>query len=482
MANTLLWYDLETFGLNPRSDRIAQFAAVRTNDKFEIIDDPIILYCKISPETIPDPMACMVTGITPQETLEKGLSEYEFMKAIDYQFSASNTCVVGFNSIRFDDEFIRHLYYRNFMDPYLREWTNGNSRWDIIDLVRATHDLRPEGINWPKNNWGYSTIKLEKLTEANGISHENAHDALSDVYATIAIAKLIQEKQPRLFKYVFDLRKKDKVRSLLNIESKEPVVHTSQMFQNKNSYTTLVSPLGVDPTNRNCIYSFDLRYSPTDLIMLPVEEVRRRVFTPEKQLGVGEKRVPLKGIHINKCPFVAPLSTLTDEVAIRLGINKQECLKHYDQLKNNSELIQKIREIFAPNEAKSLGLDDVDSQLYSAFFRDDDKAAFKLIHSVEPEKLVKMELKCHDNRVPELWRRFKGRNFLELLDENEQKWWKNYCAARMISPRISGASDFGEFKKRLDNYRNNSETTAAELRIVKALSDWADIIESKYLT
>jgi exodeoxyribonuclease-1 len=176
---TLLWYDLETFGRNPRYDRIAQFAAIRTDDRFVPMEEPVVLYGKLSPDYLPDPLACLITGITPQEANSKGLCEAELVRAIDVHLSRPGTCALGYNTIAFDDEFIRNLYYRNFHDPYKREWADGNSRWDILDLARAARDLRPEGIHWPVTEDGKPTVKLELLTQANHLSHEHAHDALS---------------------------------------------------------------------------------------------------------------------------------------------------------------------------------------------------------------------------------------------------------------------------------------------------------------
>jgi len=190
MSNTILWYDLETFGLNPQYDRIAQFACIRTDENLEEIDEPIRIYCKPTLDYLPAPSACKVHGITPQMALELGIDEYDFALKIHEEFSVPGTTTAGYNSINFDDEFIRHLFYRNLLDPYEREYANGNSRWDLINLVRAAHDLRPDGIVWPQDNDGYPVFKLEALTKANGLLHESAHDALSDIRATIAMARL----------------------------------------------------------------------------------------------------------------------------------------------------------------------------------------------------------------------------------------------------------------------------------------------------
>ena len=265
MSNSIYWYDYETFGINPRMDRLAQFAGIRTDEDLNIISDPLMLYCKPASDMLPDPISCLITGITPQKALADGLPETEFITAIHKEFSRSGTCVAGFNNIRFDDEFTRNALYRNFFNPYAHEWQHGNSRWDIIDLVRITRALRPDGITWPEDN-GKPTIRLERLTQENGISHEAAHDAMSDVYATIAVAKLIREKQPRLYEYIYSLRKKNKVSELLNLRTHDIVLHASSRYSPERGAIAMVMPLCIHPTNKNGIVVYDLNSNPTDFI------------------------------------------------------------------------------------------------------------------------------------------------------------------------------------------------------------------------
>src|SRR5690606_24220092 len=189
-------------------------------------------------------------------------------------FSQPGTCVVGYNNIRFDDEVTRNTLYRNFYDPYAREWQNGNSRWDIIDMVRLAYALRPDGIVWPEKDDGSPSFRLEDLTRANGIGHESAHDALSDVYATIAIARLIKTCQPKLYQYVFENRSKQAVLGMLDVTSMKPVFHVSSKYPARLRCGALVAPIAHHPENPNAILVFDLRFDPTPLASLSVGEIR----------------------------------------------------------------------------------------------------------------------------------------------------------------------------------------------------------------
>ncbi len=475
---TLFWYDIETFGRNPQMDRIAQFAGVRTDDKFQVIEKPLIIYCRITPDYLPDPASCLITGITPFETLEKGVSEYEFIKRINEEFSRPGTCVVGYNNLRFDDEFIRNCYYRNFFDPYLREWANNNSRWDIIDLVRITRDLRPGGINWPEDDNGKPIFKLEKLTKANSISHENAHDALSDVHATIALAKLVHKAQPRLFEYIFKNRTKEAVKKHINLHTKKPFLHTSGMFTTERGCTSIVVPLAVDPGNNNCILSYDLRYNPENLLKLPIEEIRRLIFTPAGQLDKNEERIHIKGIHVNKCPVIAPVSTMKNPE--KLGIDLDQALRYLKILKQDKLITQKIIKVF---EKKSYpDHKDPDLQIYSGgFFKDIDKTNFDIIHNTKPEKLSELQLSFEDRRIPEMLWRFIGRNYPETLNPEEQKKWKSFCAGRILFPPAGDIMDLGNFEKKLKALSLSKEIDGGQKMVIKELEKYKDFIKKEVL-
>jgi len=283
------------------------------------IGKPDMFYCQPPPDYLPDPGACLVTGLEPKFVHNNGKPEHEFMRDVVQRLGSSGTCSVGYNSIRFDDEVPRHSLFRNFHDPYRHEWHDGNSRWDLLDVVRLTRALRPAGIEWPVGDDGKANNKLENLTTANGLSHERAHDALSDVYATIAVAKLIKQAQPKLYEFALTLRAKKNVAKLLNWQTREPVVHVSGMVPMERSHTSIVVPLMRHPTNSNGIVVLDLRTDPQSLLSLDADQLQQKLYASGLP---SEQRIHLRTIHINRCPMVAPLSTLTDADAIRIGLDK----------------------------------------------------------------------------------------------------------------------------------------------------------------
>ncbi len=482
MAQTLYWYDLETFGRHPGWDRVAQFAGIRTDEDFNQLGDPLLLYCRIPEDYLPDPRSCLITGITPQETLDKGVSEFEFITRIHKEFSVPGTCVTGYNSIRFDDEFIRNLYYRNFFDPYIREYSRGNSRWDLINLVRAAHDLRPDGIDWPLSAEGKPSFRLEELTKANNIEHEGAHDALVDVKATIWLARLLLEKQPKLFRYAFRIRKKDEARKNIDLFTREPFLHTSGLYTTDKGCTSLVSPLTVDPKNRNSILCFDLRQDPTPLIELSVDDIKKRIFT--RSGDKSSDRISISAIPLNQAPFIAPVSTMEEERAAELGIDLKTAGEHGKILQDADEITQKIRKVF--ESELPAGSPDPDLQIYSGgFFHDDDRESFSRIHSIlesePPEKLKDLNLSFQDPRIPEMLWRFRGRNFIESMDESERGKWKSYCAGRILFPSVEEGLDMGKYRKIIAACSESRSLSPGEKVTLKALDEYGKLIKKEVL-
>ncbi|MDH5571496.1 MAG: exodeoxyribonuclease I [Gammaproteobacteria bacterium] len=446
---TFYWHDYETFGLDPRKDRIAQFAGVRTDLDLNIIGDPLMIYCKAADDMLPSPEACLVTGITPQKTIAEGFIEAEFMATIEKEFATPQTCVVGFNNIRFDDEFTRYALYRNFFDPYAREWQNGCSRWDIIDLVRITRALRPEGIEWPVDEDGKVTNRLELITAANGIGHEAAHDALSDVYATIAVARLIKEKQPRLYDFIYQNKQKNKIAQLLNLAHKQPVLHTSGMYPGEAYNTAMIIPLAAHPTNKNGVIVYDLRYDPTALIELDKDEILKRIYTPRDELAEGVERIAVKTIHINKCPVVVPLNTLDDASAEKLNIDRALHQKHCDMLNRAGDLTAKLNAVFSENNFDAS--DDPDQNLYGGgFFSNDDRQRMDTIRHTAPGQLAELDFNFDDDRLPEMLFRYRARNYPETLNKEEQTRWQSYRNRRLTETDGGGSITLSEYQQKIE--------------------------------
>lgn len=470
MAFSFYWHDYETFGANPSEDWPCQFAGVRTDADLNIIGQPLVEYCRPPADYIPKPQACLVTGITPQLARDKGLPEPEFIKRIHHELAQAGTCGVGYNSIRFDDEITRYSLYRNFYDPYAREWQHGNSRWDIIDVVRMTYALRPEGITWPLGDNGQPSFKLERLTAANGLSHEDAHDALSDVYATIDFAKLLKTAKPRLFDYALSLRQKKTVLSVINLAQVTPFIHVSSKYPASQGCCAVVMPIGVHPGNPNGIVVIDLAQHPSEWASASIADIQRRLYTSQAELG-DEARIALKTIHINKSPMVATIKLLDDPQAQRLGIDLNACRRHWQALqKLDQTSIQRLLEALRPEQWPE---QDVDQQLYNGFIDNADKQLLTQVQRSRPEDLLPDNFAFTDKRLPELLFRYKARHWPHALTEAERARWQQHCLTRLEQPNQPHAYSLEHYFQEIEQLLQ-AQPSARDTAILEQLQHYGD--------
>ncbi|MGE8326972.1 exodeoxyribonuclease I [Pseudomonas urmiensis] len=443
MTSSIFWHDYETTGINPRCDRPLQMAGVRTDFELNEIDAPVNLYCRPSDDILPHPAACLVTGITPAELASKGLCEAEFMTRVHEQLVRPGTCGAGYNTLRFDDEVTRYSLYRNFFDPYAREWQGGNSRWDLIDIVRTAYALRPEGIVWPQQD-GRTSLRLELLSKANGIDHGHAHEALSDVRATIALARLIRDKQPKLYDWLFELRSKHNV--MEHIRLLQPLVHISGRFSAERNYIGVVLPLAWHPRNRNALIVCDLHLETLPLIRESAETLRERLYTRRDDLSAGQLPVPLKLVHINRCPVLAPLKVLRPADQARLGIDLAMLQSRGEALASQQSSWQdKLEHIYSGEEFPPC--EDPEQQLYDGFIGDRDRRLCEQVRVVDPAQLGRSQWMFDDPRLPELLFRYRARNFFETLNEQEQQRWLLFCQQRLSDPRWGAPNTLGDFEQ-----------------------------------
>ena len=470
---SIYWHDYETWGVNPQKDPACQFAGIRTDLDLNIISQPLMIFNQIPNDYLPHPQACLITGITPQHSLRDGMIEPEFIEKIHHEFSQAETCVAGYNNIRFDDEVTRYTLYRNFYDPYEREWRNGNSRWDIIDVVRACYALRPDGIEWPLKEDGSPSFKLEDLSKANNIEHSAAHDAMSDVHATIGVAKLVKTAQPKLYDYLFNLRLKKNVIALIDTQAHTPLVHISSKLPAINGCCTWVAPIAQHPTNKNAFIMLNLSLDIQPLLALSVEEIIQKLYTPSNMLEEGEQRLPIKLVHVNKSPVLAPAKTLNEENAARLGIDRQACLQNLQLLKQHPELVEKLIKVHHSNTEHVP--QEADHSLYSGgFFSPKDRALMDQVRQSTPEQLADLALPFEDSRLDNLLFYYKARNFPTSLNDQEMQRWQNHRKFRLLddsSPSSITMSDYVQTLELLcEQYHSNSD----KLAILKALYTYAE--------
>lgn len=477
MADSFLFYDLETFGQDPRRTRIAQFAGIRTDADLNIIEAPVSFYVKPADDLLPSPIATLITGITPQHALSAGVTEAEAFARINDLMAQPGTCSLGYNTLRFDDEFVRHGLFRNFYDPYEREWRNGNSRWDLLDMMRLLHALRPDGIVWPQREDGATSFKLEHLATANNVRQGEAHEALSDVHATIGLAKLFKQAQPRLWDYALKLRDKRFVGSLLDVDAMQPVLHISMRYPAQRMCAAPVLPLARHPFINNRIIAFDLEGDIEPLLDLPPETIAARLYTRAADMAEGEQRVPLKEVHLNKVPALVAWNHLRPADHARLGIDPAAIEANAERLRQiGPALAEKVRQVYSGE--RSLAPSDVDASLYDGFLADGNKSLMARIRTSPPAELASFAERLRDPRMPELLFRYRARNYPDTLDTTERSRWNDYRRQRLLGDASLGEQTLPQFTAQLDALAAEHADDAGKLALLQHLRDWGTHLQS----
>lgn len=434
MQDSFYFYDLETSGINARGSRIMQFAGQRTTLGLEPIGEPDNILIKMVDDILPEPEAILITGITPQQTQLDGISEREFCEYFIHQVATPNTTILGYNTIRFDNEFIRFILYRNFYDAYEWSYKNGVSTWDMLDVVRMTRALRPDGINWPFSSDGKPSNKLELLTSVNNIQHDNAHDALADVSATIAMAKIIKNRQPKLFDYLYINRTKQAVQALVN--SQNPFVYSSGRYSSEYEKTTVALRICDDPfygSSRAIVY--DLRYDPTDYIKLTIKELASRMAYNRDS---PDMVLPVKRLTYNKSPAIAPISVLDDDSKKRLKLNIDDIKKHISILQSDPTFIDRISQAFeakreVTEQQMIYDMTNVDEKLYDGFFNEADKRNMQNVRNADEKSMVDFVPTFNDERLGPLFNLYKARQFPRALNDHERKAWEEYRSIKLFN-------------------------------------------------
>lgn len=468
MAQTYYFYDLETSGVNPREARVMQFGGQRTDLDLKPIGEPHNVLIKMTDDVVPEPDAILITGITPQKTLQEGMTEAEFMRLFTDEIAVPDTIFVGFNTVRFDDEFMRFMHYRNYYDAYEWQWKDGRSRWDLLDLARMTRALRPEGIKWPFDAKGKPSNRLELLTSINGLTHDNAHDALSDVRASIDMAKLIKERQPKLFAYLHEMRDRKKVEALAM--SGKPFVYTSGKYASEYEKTTVVATVCAHPSQSGGALVFDLRYDPTQFASMEAEVL---VEAWRKRNDEPGPRLPVKTLKYNRCPAVADLRVFDKASQKRLYLDESLVNENYKKLlKVQDRLCEKLTQAVAlldkKQQARLLEDElDVDARLYEDFFSNDDKNLMSTLRGSSAAELPHLVPAFKDQRLQKLLPLYKARNFPGSLNDEDRTVWETFRQRKLLGGGT--ASRLARFFGRLSELAERKDLSAEQRYLLEEL-------------
>lgn len=468
MTQTLYFYDLETSGFSPREQRIMQFAGQRTDMNLQPIGEPDNYLIKLADDILPDPDAVLLTGITPQMTITDGLTEAEFLKVFSEDIAIPNTVFLGFNSIRFDDEFMRFLHYRNFYDAYEWHWADGKGRWDLLDVVRMTRALRPDGIEWSFDSTGRPANQLGLLTAVNKLDHSNAHDALSDVNATLALAQLLRTKQPKLFDFLLSIRDKKSVEKLAKSGL---FVYSSGKYASEFHKTTVVTTLADHPKIGGVLV-YDLRNDPTPFLKMKPEKLAEiwRHFCKERPCT--HQRLPVKTMQFNRCPAIAPLGVLDAKSQERIGLKLANAEKHAKMLNGQQQFVDNLvaaLELMDKDQQARFMSDEleVDARLYDGFVGDKDKAAMSAVRAADKDEIATLKIDFQDDRLTGLFPLYKARNFGKYLTNEEHATWEKFRERKLLGGKQNSRA--ARYFKRLAELAEQTDLSAEKKYLLEEL-------------
>ena len=473
MQESFYWHDYETSGTDFVYDRPVQFAGIRTNYQLEQIGEPLVVYCKPPQDCLPNPESTLITGITPQDALEKGLAEYEFAQRIHKVFSEPGTCRVGYNNIGFDDHITRYLFHRNFYAPYDCEWQDGNSRWDILNMMRACGAFRPEGIAWYFGNSGQPGYSLERLASVNGVKHDQAHDALSDVHATLGLARLVKTHQPQLFEYALNLRNVKLLRKNVALDAAKPLLHVAFHYTNAQYCVGMVLPLMDHPTQRNQTIFYDLSVPPEKLLNSDADTLASIINQRSESHKYG-----LLTIALNQSPFLVSTNILNDAIIERIQLPFSKYMERAAQITGELEACRTcLNTAYKQNQSDNTSSPDADHLYGNGLASDADTRLFPQIRSETPEALAQKKFDFANPNYAELLFRYRGRNFPTTLNDSEQQLWQDFCHKRLHDTQGDGL-DVQSYLEHINQLRVDPQTQRDKLPLLDAMEQWLDVLKN----
>lgn len=396
------FFDLETTGTSPAFDHPLQFAAILTDAEFREIER-VNLRCRLAPHIIPSPQALAVTGVRPHQLVDHDLpSLFEFAQALTALVSRWSPAIwTGFNSIRFDEEMLRQMFYQNLQPEIFATQFNGNTRFDIMTAVFAVFQRRPDLLEWPVDETGRVRFKLDRLAPENGFEGHNAHDALGDVEATIHLARLITERAPDLWQQLLANRDKSYVQAQL--DEFEPV-ELIERFGGGPPKAIMGCLCGYAVKNQNQAYLFDLdALDPQELITVSAADLMAAMDAEPR---------PLRSISINKVPMLLPPATVTDEQRRRA-----QALAEAPELRQRLIAAMAARYPADPDTAPQY----VEQQIFNGFYSWNDKARLKEFQGADWPRRQEIVATFEDARLRQLGARLVAFHSPNLLSDSDRR-------------------------------------------------------------
>ena len=464
-----VFYDFETCSSNTSYGQIIQAAAVLVNDNFQELDR----YegrCKLSPGIIPEAMALLVNKTTPKMLKETNLSHYQMIRQMMEKFNKwKNSIFIGYNSIEFDEEFLRRTLFKNLEYPYLTV-TNGNERGDLLGLARAAHLYYPDCIKTPISDRNNPLFKLEKLAPMNNIKHNEAHSAIGDVLATIEIAKLLNKKAPNVWKASLMTTNKDKFFEIIKNET----LFCTNFFYGGKAIPFVLTYLCTHPWSYP--FCFDLKADPTYYFKLSKKELKKEIFDvkPKVMRTIKHKKHPI---------IMNPSYGVNFDNYKQLGLAK---LKERAKLiRNNKDFANKVSAILEDDINEKNELDSqldvyAEESIYKKFATNEDNKIMSEFHKTNWEEKFSVIQKFKDERFQYFGKKILYEENPDSLPKEEYNAIHKEVAARALSTNKEKWNTIPRTYSEIDTLRNKFKDDKEKLRALDEINSYIEEMEKQY--
>ncbi len=421
-SKNYVFYDLETSGLSKQFDQILQFGGVLTDSELNEVDR-FEMRCQLQEHIVPSPMALQITGVSPSSLIDNSVpTHYEALCSIYKKLSDWSPAVfLGYNSISFDEEMLRQAFYQTLQPCYLTN-TNGNTRGDILRLLHAVNLLAPDVIEPIHDDKGRARFKLDQLAPKNGFAHQQAHDAMADVEATMHLAKLVLDEAPHVWDMLLATTSKKSVQEM--IASHDVLMLCGGGRGGGVMSSTVVTACGINPLLQNQHGVFDLNHDPANYIDLTVEELRKEIAGNES---------PIQMVYTNRQPILIPVDDtpghlLSDEVAPEEQFEKARLVQE------NTDFRLRVSEAMADDSANhDEVLDEVELQIYNGFASNGDSSLMGKFHKVDWPDRIEILRSLEDTRMKRIAQRLIYFERPNLLSSKVQTNMRDKIKARLTT-------------------------------------------------
>jgi exodeoxyribonuclease-1 len=421
MQQTYLFYDLETTGRSKCFDQILQFAAIRTDLNLNELERHQI-QVKLNCDVIPDPEAILIHHIPVTDMLQ-GVAEIEAMTQIHALLNTPGTLSGGYNTLKFDDEFLRFSFHRNLLPPYTHQWANQCGRFDLYPLAQLYYLYHHECLNWPTTAEGKITLKLERLSQANQLATGAAHQAITDVEATVALARIFF-KNKEMWRYVMDffdkaaeLKRRAKIPDFLETaQEKYPIALLVGAAGSSDFFQYPALSLGQHLHYKN--QTLWLRLDKKELATSTLDTFTQTTWVSHQKPG-ETFLLPFTG-RFKK--HLSPERTLITE-------------QNLQWLSDNAPLLSEIQMHYRDYKYPEIPNLDVQADLYTAGFlsREEERLCAQF-HVVPPEKKALIAEQFPTARLQEITTRILGRHYPQHLSPTLREKWQGYLSQLPTNP------------------------------------------------